>query len=79
MTYIAKPLLHHPSLERNAVGFTRRDYEGRISTLCAGCGHDSISASPCSRYSEGPGIFGAHTKRERCAASDQPQSATTSL
>src|SRR5262249_848036 len=28
-----------------AVGFTRRDYEGRISTLCAGCGHDSISAS----------------------------------
>jgi 2-oxoglutarate ferredoxin oxidoreductase subunit beta len=24
---------------------TRRDYEGRISTLCAGCGHDSISAA----------------------------------
>lgn len=45
MTYIAKPSLHHPSLEKNALGFTRRDYEGRISTLCAGCGHDSISAS----------------------------------
>ena len=45
MTYIAKPPLHHPSLEKNALGFTRRDYEGRISTLCAGCGHDSISAS----------------------------------
>jgi 2-oxoglutarate ferredoxin oxidoreductase subunit beta len=45
MTYIAKPPLHHPSLERNAAGHTRRDYEGRISTLCAGCGHDSISAS----------------------------------
>ena len=45
MTYIAKPILHHPSLTRNKVGFTRRDYEGRISTLCAGCGHDSISAA----------------------------------
>jgi 2-oxoglutarate ferredoxin oxidoreductase subunit beta len=45
MTYIAKPPLHHPTLEKNALGFTRRDYEGRISTLCAGCGHDSISAA----------------------------------
>jgi len=45
MTYIAKPKLHHPSLEKNKLGFTRRDYEGAISTLCAGCGHDSISAA----------------------------------
>jgi len=45
MTYIAKPKLHHPSLATNKIGFTRRDYEGRISTLCAGCGHDSISAA----------------------------------
>ncbi|HHZ08823.1 MAG TPA: 2-oxoacid:ferredoxin oxidoreductase subunit beta [Rhizobiales bacterium] len=45
MTYIAKPKLHHPALERNGAGFTRRDYEGAISTLCAGCGHDSISAA----------------------------------
>ncbi|MCZ2406787.1 MAG: 2-oxoacid:ferredoxin oxidoreductase subunit beta [Burkholderiales bacterium] len=45
MTYLAKPRLHHPSLTRNQVGYTRRDYEGRISTLCAGCGHDSISAA----------------------------------
>jgi 2-oxoglutarate ferredoxin oxidoreductase subunit beta len=45
MTYIAKPKLHHPSLARNAAGFTRRDYEGAVSTLCAGCGHDSISAA----------------------------------
>jgi 2-oxoglutarate/2-oxoacid ferredoxin oxidoreductase subunit beta len=45
MTYIAKPKFHHPGLQQNAVGFTRRDYEGRISTLCAGCGHDSISAA----------------------------------
>ena len=45
MTYIAKPKLHHPTLARNKVGYLRRDYEGAISTLCAGCGHDSISAS----------------------------------
>ena len=45
MTYIAKPKLHHPDLPVNALGLTRRDYEGTISTLCAGCGHDSISAA----------------------------------
>src|SRR5687767_10008261 len=45
MTYLAKPKLHHPTLTRNKVGYTRRDYEGKISTLCAGCGHDSISAA----------------------------------
>ncbi len=45
MTFIAKPRMHHPSLQTNKVGYTRRDYEGRISTLCAGCGHDSISAA----------------------------------
>jgi len=45
MTYLAKPRLHHPTLPVNALGFTRRDYEGKISTLCAGCGHDSISAA----------------------------------
>ena len=45
MTYLAKPRIHHPSLPTNALGFTRRDYEGPVSTLCAGCGHDSISAA----------------------------------
>src|SRR6187401_362468 len=45
MTYLAKPQLHHPTLPSNKLGFTRRDYEGKISTLCAGCGHDSISAA----------------------------------
>src|ERR671918_864675 len=45
MTYVAKPKLHHPTLPKNKVGYTRRDYEGKISTLCAGCGHDSISAA----------------------------------
>src|SRR5574338_1108022 len=45
MTYIAKPKFHHPGLPKNALGYTRRDYEGAVSTLCAGCGHDSISAA----------------------------------
>src|SRR6187401_191188 len=45
MTYLAKPQLHHPTLPSNELGYTHRDYEGKISTLCAGCGHDSISAS----------------------------------
>jgi 2-oxoglutarate ferredoxin oxidoreductase subunit beta len=45
MTYITKPQLHHPALQANSLGYTRRDYEGSVSTLCAGCGHDSISAA----------------------------------
>jgi 2-oxoglutarate ferredoxin oxidoreductase subunit beta len=45
MTFLPKPGLHHPALAPNALGLTRRDYEGAISTLCAGCGHDSISAA----------------------------------
>ena len=45
MTYILKPQLHHPKLPTNSLGYTRRDYEGSVSTLCAGCGHDSISAA----------------------------------
>src|SRR6202162_5293601 len=45
MTYLAKPKFHHPALPKNALGYTHRDYEGKISTLCAGCGHDSITAA----------------------------------
>jgi 2-oxoglutarate ferredoxin oxidoreductase subunit beta len=45
MSYLAKPKFHHPGLPKNDLGFTHRDYEGSISTLCAGCGHDSISAA----------------------------------
>ena len=45
MTYIQKPINHHPNLKKNKLGLTRRDYEGAVSSLCAGCGHDSISAA----------------------------------
>ncbi|MEE9437855.1 MAG: 2-oxoacid:ferredoxin oxidoreductase subunit beta [Saprospiraceae bacterium] len=44
MSYL-KPTFHHPSLKRNKVGFLKSDYEGVLSTLCAGCGHDSISGA----------------------------------
>jgi len=45
MTSIAKPRIVHKGLKRNALGLTIRDYEGGMSTLCAGCGHDSITAA----------------------------------
>jgi 2-oxoglutarate/2-oxoacid ferredoxin oxidoreductase subunit beta len=45
MTSIAKPPVRHPGLPKNALGLTRRDYEGAMSTLCAGCGHDSVTAA----------------------------------
>jgi 2-oxoglutarate ferredoxin oxidoreductase subunit beta len=45
MPSILKPVATHPSLQRNELGLTIRDYEGTMSTLCAGCGHDSITAA----------------------------------
>jgi 2-oxoglutarate ferredoxin oxidoreductase subunit beta len=45
MTYIAKPVARHPRMRTNALGLTPRDYEGTMSTLCAGCGHDSVTAA----------------------------------
>ena len=45
MTFIAKPKVAHPGLPRNELGLSLRDYEGGMSTLCAGCGHDSITAA----------------------------------
>ncbi len=45
MPSIKKPLVLHPSSRRNKLGLTVRDYEGAMSTLCAGCGHDSVTAA----------------------------------
>jgi 2-oxoglutarate ferredoxin oxidoreductase subunit beta len=39
------PKFRHPELPKNELGYTKADYEGSISTLCAGCGHDSISGA----------------------------------
>ncbi len=44
MTYL-RPTFRHPALPRNDLGYSKSDYEGAISTLCAGCGHDSISSA----------------------------------
>ena len=44
MTYV-KPTFRHPGLPKNDLGYTVDYYEGSLSTLCAGCGHDSISAA----------------------------------
>lgn len=44
MSYI-KPKFRHPELPKNKLGYTMDFYEGSLSTLCAGCGHDSISAA----------------------------------
>jgi 2-oxoglutarate/2-oxoacid ferredoxin oxidoreductase subunit beta len=45
VTYVVKPKFHHPDLPKNDLGYTHRDYEGKVSTLCAGCGHDSITSA----------------------------------
>ncbi len=45
MPSIAKPLIPLAPLRRNDLGLSPRDYEGAMSTLCAGCGHDSVTAA----------------------------------
>src|SRR3974377_952763 len=45
MTYLAKPKFHPQSLRTTERGAPHRDYEGTVSTLCAGCGHDSITGA----------------------------------
>jgi 2-oxoglutarate ferredoxin oxidoreductase subunit beta len=42
---IIRPKFRHPELKKNELGYTIAYYEGALSTLCAGCGHDSISAA----------------------------------
>ena len=44
MTYV-RSKFRHPALPKNDLGYTVDYYEGSLSTLCAGCGHDSISAA----------------------------------
>ena len=44
MPSITKPLIPLAPLPKNDLGLTIRDYEGAMSTLCAGCGHDSVTA-----------------------------------
>ena len=52
MTFIPKPRVIHPGLPKNKLGLTIRDYEGTMSTLCAGCGHDSVTAAIITAFHE---------------------------
>lgn len=45
MSFIRKPKLDLPGQLKNDIGLLKTDYEGVLSTLCAGCGHDSITAA----------------------------------
>src|ERR1044072_8651784 len=51
MTYV-RSKFRHPALPKNDLGYTVDYYEGTLSTLCAGCGHDSISASIAQAFFE---------------------------
>ncbi|MEY3195236.1 MAG: hypothetical protein RIQ78_1333 [Bacteroidota bacterium] len=44
MTFV-RPVFRHPEAPKNKLGYTRKFYEGALSTLCAGCGHDSVSGA----------------------------------
>ncbi len=44
MSYL-RSTFRHPEAAKNSLGYTQANYEGALSTLCAGCGHDSISNS----------------------------------
>jgi 2-oxoglutarate ferredoxin oxidoreductase subunit beta len=45
MSYIRKPNITYKGRAKNALGLSESSYEGTMSTLCAGCGHDSITAA----------------------------------
>jgi 2-oxoglutarate ferredoxin oxidoreductase subunit beta len=51
MSY-TRPTFRHPEARKNKLGFSRKAYEGAISTLCAGCGHDSIVSAIVTAFFE---------------------------
>ena len=52
MSFIARPKVMQLALPINELGLTLRDYEGGMSTLCAGCGHDSVSSTIAQAFFE---------------------------
>lgn len=42
----------NPMVTKNQVGLTKKDYQGLKSTLCTGCGHDSITMHLVSAFYE---------------------------
>ncbi len=45
MTSFVKPKIRRQNEPLNELGLARSDYDGAMSTLCAGCGHDSVTAA----------------------------------
>lgn len=45
MSFMTKPRVEWAGQRYNSLGLSVRDYEGVMSTLCAGCGHDSVTAA----------------------------------
>ncbi len=52
MSSFIKPLIRRKNEPVNELGLTRADYDGAMSTLCAGCGHDSVTASMARAFYE---------------------------
>ena len=52
MSFIARPKVMQLALPSNELGLTLRDYEGGMSTLCAGCGHESVSSAIAQAFFE---------------------------
>jgi 2-oxoglutarate ferredoxin oxidoreductase subunit beta len=52
MSSFAKPIIRRKNEPVNELGLVRADYDGAMSTLCAGCGHDSVTASMARAFFE---------------------------
>ena len=52
MSSFAKPKIRRKNEAVNEIGLIRSDYDGVMSTLCAGCGHDSITAAMARAFFE---------------------------
>ena len=52
MPSFTKPKIRLKSSKTNDIGLIRSDYDGVMSTLCAGCGHDSVTAAMANAFFE---------------------------
>ena len=52
MTSFTKPKIRRKNEPLNKLGLARHDYDGVMSTLCAGCGHDSVTAGIAKAFAD---------------------------
>ena len=50
MVSFTKPKIRRKGEKVNEIGLIRADYDGVMSTLCAGCGHDSVTAAMATAF-----------------------------